>query len=100
MCVTLLILIHSLRYVDEPSNHLDFDTIEALTVALREYEGAVVLVTHDAHVIESLGDNVEVCCLRKHYVLRKVTHACIRACISVFIAHRIENICNTHIHLG
>lgn len=37
--------------LDEPTNHLDLEMREALNVALREYEGAVLLVSHDQHLL-------------------------------------------------
>ena len=47
-----------LLLLDEPTNHLDVDAREALVQALNEYEGAVVLVSHDAHTIELVADRL------------------------------------------
>jgi len=44
--------------LDEPTNHLDVDAREALVQALNAYEGAVVLVSHDAHLLELTCDNL------------------------------------------
>ncbi|CAM9755499.1 unnamed protein product [Discosporangium mesarthrocarpum] len=40
-------------FLDEPTNNLDIESIDALCDALREYNGGVVVVTHDARLIEA-----------------------------------------------
>jgi len=44
--------------LDEPTNHLDVDAREALTQALNAYSGAVVIVTHDRHMLEMTADRL------------------------------------------
>ena len=48
----------SLLILDEPTNHLDMETREALVAALAEYAGAVVLVSHDWHLVELVADRL------------------------------------------
>ena len=56
---------HNLLILDEPSNHLDMSTVQVLTEALQEYQGTIVVVTHNrpfcellapTHIATVLGD--------------------------------------------
>lgn len=44
--------------LDEPTNHLDMDAREALMQALNNYNGAVILVSHDTHLVECVADQL------------------------------------------
>lgn len=48
----------NLLLLDEPTNHLDLEMRQALAVALQEYSGAVVLVSHDRHLLKVNSDKL------------------------------------------
>ena len=48
----------NLLLLDEPTNHLDLEMRQALAVALQDYEGAVVLVSHDRHLLRVVADEL------------------------------------------
>ncbi len=46
----------NLLLLDEPTNHLDLEMRQALAMALQDYEGAVVMVSHDRHLLRTVSD--------------------------------------------
>jgi ATP-binding cassette subfamily F protein 3 len=48
----------NLLLLDEPTNHLDIEMRQALTVALQSFEGGLVVVSHDRHLIKSAADTL------------------------------------------
>jgi ATP-binding cassette, subfamily F, member 3 len=48
----------NLLLLDEPTNHLDIDMRHALTVALQSFEGGMVIVSHDRHLIKTVADTL------------------------------------------
>ena len=48
----------NLLLMDEPTNHLDIEMRHALTVAFQSYQGAIVLVSHDRHLIRTVSDQL------------------------------------------
>ena len=48
----------NLLLLDEPTNHLDIDMRHALTVALQSFEGGMLIVSHDRHLIKTVADTL------------------------------------------
>ncbi|MGB5447077.1 MAG: ATP-binding cassette domain-containing protein, partial [Psychromonas sp.] len=48
----------NLLLLDEPTNHLDLEMRHALTMALQEFEGAMVIVSHDRHLLRTTTDDL------------------------------------------
>jgi ATP-binding cassette subfamily F protein 3 len=57
MCLMALDAPH-LLILDEPTNHLDMESREALAMALNDYPGAVILISHDPYLVESVADRL------------------------------------------
>ena len=47
--------------LDEPTNHLDIETIDALAEAINNFEGGIVLVSHDFRLINQVGQDAIRC---------------------------------------
>ena len=44
--------------LDEPTNHLDLDAVEALIHALLEFEGGLLIISHDEHLVNSVAETL------------------------------------------
>ncbi len=56
LCMASLLLgNYNILILDEPGNHLDVDTVEALAEALREYKGTVIFTSHDRHFMKRVA---------------------------------------------
>merc|ERR1719457_277386 len=51
----------NLLLLDEPTNHLDIETIDSLAEAIREYQGGMVLVSHDFRLINQVAEEIWIC---------------------------------------
>lgn len=54
----LLLSQYNILVLDEPGNHLDVDTVEALAESLLEYKGTVIFTSHDRHFMKRVATNV------------------------------------------
>ncbi|MEZ6056068.1 MAG: ABC-F family ATP-binding cassette domain-containing protein [Planctomycetaceae bacterium] len=59
LCMTGLLLgTYNILVLDEPGNHLDVETIEALMDALKEYQGTVIFTSHDRHFMSQVATSI------------------------------------------
>ncbi len=56
--VKLLLDPPNLLVMDEPTTHLDIDSVEALVFALQQFEGTLIFVSHDIHLLRSLAEHI------------------------------------------
>jgi ATPase subunit of ABC transporter with duplicated ATPase domains len=49
---------HNVLLMDEPTNHMDMETIESLNIALEKYAGTLIFVSHDREFVSSLATRV------------------------------------------
>jgi ATP-binding cassette subfamily F protein 3 len=54
----LLLKQHNVLVLDEPANHLDVETVEALADALTRFQGTVIFTTHDRHLMHRVATHV------------------------------------------
>ncbi len=54
----LLLAPHNVLVLDEPGNHLDVETVDALADALNQFEGTVILTSHDRHFVHRVANSV------------------------------------------
>jgi len=47
--------------LDEPTNHLDMESIDALAIAVQQFKGGVVLVSHDMRLISQVANEIWIC---------------------------------------
>ena len=49
---------HNVLMMDEPTNHMDMETIESLNIALEKYAGTLIFVSHDREFVSSLATRI------------------------------------------
>ena len=49
---------HNVMLMDEPTNHMDMESIEALNIALEKYTGTLLFVSHDREFVSSLATRI------------------------------------------
>ncbi len=60
-CACLALTNPHILVLDEPSNHLDIEAMDALADALNEFRGGVVMVSHDVTMLQTVCSNLWVC---------------------------------------
>lgn len=71
LAMTMISAPHGL-ILDEPSNHLDPESVEALAYGIRNWKGTCILVSHDAHLIRMIGEDEVTCYVLMQKRLRRL----------------------------
>lgn len=58
VCTARLLTLSLSLVLDEPTNHLDMESIDALALAVNEYDGGMVLVSHDMRLISQVAKEI------------------------------------------
>lgn len=58
LLANMMLIQPNVLVLDEPTNHLDIESIEALSKALQQYEGSIILVSHDRHFVEKIATRI------------------------------------------
>jgi ATPase subunit of ABC transporter with duplicated ATPase domains len=54
-CLTIASKAPDVIFLDEPTNNLDIQNIEILTTAINDYEGTLLIISHDEYFLEQVG---------------------------------------------
>ena len=57
-CKSNIPLSHTILVLDEPTNHLDMESIDALAKAVNEFDGGLILVSHDMRLISQVAKEI------------------------------------------
>jgi ATPase subunit of ABC transporter with duplicated ATPase domains len=49
---------HNVLAMDEPTNHMDMESIESLQIALEKFEGTLIFVSHDREFVSALANRI------------------------------------------
>lgn len=58
LLANMMLLKPNVLVLDEPTNHLDVESIESLSKALQQYDGTMILVSHDRHFVEKIATRI------------------------------------------
>jgi ATPase subunit of ABC transporter with duplicated ATPase domains len=74
MCLLYWLLQGTLLILDEPTNHLDIPSKETLEEAVRQFEGAVIAVSHDRYFLKRIATRVLLVSITRGYIESRDRH--------------------------